>query len=210
MILGIETATEVCSTSLIHNATVLAVRTVKEKNIHSERLMTFIDEVLKESGCTLAELDAIAVSIGPGSFTGLRIGVSTAKGLAMARNLSIVAVPTLDAVAEGFRLAKNDKATATFCSMIDAKRQEAFSCFYSVDEHDIQRISEYVIDSKEAIEKNAVVKNAVLVQPEVSAVPVALLAERRRKEFDVSDISHLEPLYLRDFIATTAKKKIIH
>jgi tRNA threonylcarbamoyladenosine biosynthesis protein TsaB len=210
MILAIETATEVCSASLVHGAAVLAARSVNEKNIHSERLLSLIDEVLKESGRTMNDIDAIAVSIGPGSFTGLRIGLSTAKGLAMAHHLSIVAVPTLDGIAEGFRLGKNDGRNSIFCAMIDAKRNEAFSCFYAVDARDIRRISEFTIDSKEEIEKAASGKNAVLAQPEISAVSIALLAERKRKEFEVSDISLLEPLYLRDFVATSAKKKIIH
>lgn len=210
MILAIETATEVCSASLVHNAAVLSVRSLKEKNIHSERLLTLIDDVLKESGHTMNDIDAVAVSIGPGSFTGLRIGLSTAKGLALSLNLPIIAVPTLDGIAEGFRLSQYDGLSSMFCSMIDAKRQEAYSCIYSVDKHDIHRMAECTIGSKEEIEKIAVKKNAVFVQPEITAASVGLLAERKQTEFEVSDISLLEPLYLRDFVATTAKKQIIH
>jgi tRNA threonylcarbamoyladenosine biosynthesis protein TsaB len=209
MILAIETATEVCSASLAHGGAVLAVRSVNEKNIHSERLLTLIDEVLKESGRTMNDIDAIAVSIGPGSFTGLRIGLSTAKGLAMAHGLSIVAIPTLDGIAEGFRLTGDAVQSTTFCAMIDAKRNEAFWSLYAVDDRDIHRISEYTIDKKEEIVKIASLKDAVLKQPETTAVSIALLADRKRKEFEVSDISLLEPLYLRDFVATSPKKQII-
>jgi tRNA threonylcarbamoyl adenosine modification protein YeaZ len=99
MILAIETATELCGVALVDRHTCIASRTVVEKNIHSERLMVLVDEVLREAGIAVGALSGIAVSIGPGSFTGLRIGLSAAKGLAYARSLPLLAVPTLDALA---------------------------------------------------------------------------------------------------------------
>ncbi len=112
MILSIETATELCGVALVHNRSCIAQRSVVEKNVHSERLMVLVDEVLREADVDLGALDGIAVSIGPGSFTGLRIGLSVATGLAYARSLPLAAVPTLDAVAyEALRLSCHDAAT---------------------------------------------------------------------------------------------------
>jgi len=108
MILSIETATELCGVALVDKQRCLCERIVVEKNIHSERLMVLVDEVLREAGVTVASLDGVAVSIGPGSFTGLRIGLSAGKGLAYARSLPILAVPTLDAIAyEAVRVQTN-------------------------------------------------------------------------------------------------------
>lgn len=205
MILGIETATEICSVALVRDAKVISSRSVNEKNIHSERLLLLIDEVLKEKKHSLKELDGVAVSIGPGSFTGLRIGLSTAKGLAMALSIPIIAVPTLDGIAEGFRIEQGNTVSERFCSLIDAKRNEAFYALYSFNKKELQRETEYSIRSKDEIIAEAESRNATIEQPVINAGNIAILAERRRKEFEVDDISHLEPLYLRDFVATTKR-----
>lgn len=205
MILAIETTTEVCSTALIAgDGTVVSVRSLKERNIHSEQLMTLTDAVLTEAGKDRKALTAVAVSIGPGSFTGLRIGLSAAKGLAMALDIPIIAVPTLDAIAEAYRISSS--AVSTFCALIDAKREEAFFAFYDVTPDEIIRRTEFAITAKNDILEQAAGLHAVTVQPEISAIPVGLLAYRRRSAFIVADHSQLEPLYLRDFVATLPKK----
>jgi tRNA threonylcarbamoyladenosine biosynthesis protein TsaB len=205
MILGIETATEVCSAALVHNGAVVAERSLTEKNIHSERLLVIIDEVLTVASLSAKNLDAIAVSIGPGSFTGLRIGLSIAKGLAHACGKPLLAVPTLDGIAESYRLKMKHGESGKFCAVIDAKREEAFYAFYTI-ETESRRDSEFSIALKESIHQQAHVRRAVMEQPKISAASIALLGERRQKEFIVSDFSHLEPLYLRDFVTTTPKK----
>ncbi len=207
MIIAIETATEVCSAALIHSSNVLARRSVHEKNIHSERLLILIDEVLKESNIAPSQLTAVAVSAGPGSFTGLRIGLSAAKGLALALNIPIIAVPTLDGIAESFRRSHSNPSEMNFCAMIEAKREEAFFAFYSVTRLEIQRRSEYSIKVKNEIISEAVLQSAETSQPEISAASIGILAERKQKEFLISDFSLLEPLYLRDFVATLPKNK---
>jgi tRNA threonylcarbamoyladenosine biosynthesis protein TsaB len=98
-VLGIETATSVCGVALVRNGALVAAREEVRKNIHAERLLPLIAAVLDEAGCSPADLTGIAVSIGPGSFTGLRIGLSAAKGLAWAHGLPVVGVPTLHALA---------------------------------------------------------------------------------------------------------------
>jgi tRNA threonylcarbamoyladenosine biosynthesis protein TsaB len=208
MILAIETATEVCSAAVVKDDTVHSVRSVREKNIHSERLLSLIDEVLSESKCRRHELTAIAVSIGPGSFTGLRIGLSAAKGLALALDVSLIAVPTLDGIAESYRLSHTGSGAGTFCAMIHAKREEAFYSFYSIGDDEIKRTGEYSITVKASILEEAARKNAAVVQPDLSAASIGLLANRRKKEFTVADFSTVEPLYLRDFVATLPKNKV--
>ena len=210
MILAIETATEICSAALVHQSSVISVHSLQEKNIHSEQLMILIDEVLKEASESVKKIDAIAVSIGPGSFTGLRIGLSTAKGLALSLERSIIAVPTLDGIAEQFRLENKNAGVKNFCSLIDAKRNEAFYAFYSIAENDISRESEFSIKLKEEIVAEAEQHGAEVKQPQISASAIGLIAERRRKELEVSDFSYLEPLYLREFVTTVPKKKILH
>lgn len=208
MILAIETSTEICSTALIREGTVLALRSVNERNIHSERLLTLIDEVIRESGAGRSSLSAIAVSIGPGSFTGLRIGLSAAKGLAMALTIPIIAVPTLDGIAEAFRIAQQPVAGSRFCAMVDAKREESFYAFYSFPSGELHRDTDFAITLKQTITDEAARTGASILQPELSAGAVGLLAERRRSEYLLTDHSTAEPLYLRDFVATLPKNKV--
>lgn len=209
MILAIETATELCSTALVYNNQVLSACALNEKNIHSEQLMVLINEVLKKASVALQETSAVAVSIGPGSFTGLRIGLSAAKGLALALGCSIIAVPTLDGVAESFRM-ENNNSKKKFCALIDAKRDEAYYAFYSMTQNDFIRESAYSIKPKKEIVADANTIGAQTQQPQISAASIGRVAERRQKELEVSDFSPLEPLYLREFVTTTPKKKILH
>jgi tRNA threonylcarbamoyladenosine biosynthesis protein TsaB len=206
VILAIETATEVCSTALIHEGKLLSQRSVNEKNIHSEQLMMLIDEMIRESNISKKNLDAVAVSIGPGSFTGLRIGLSSAKGIACALGTPIIAVPTLDGIAEEYRLKRTSTGDEIFCSFIDAKRNESFYCYYAVTQHDTVRLSEYAIKAKEEILRECEVKKAIVLRQPCNASAVAHLAERKKNELIVDDFSQLEPLYLRDFVVTPSKK----
>ncbi|MDP1676897.1 MAG: tRNA (adenosine(37)-N6)-threonylcarbamoyltransferase complex dimerization subunit type 1 TsaB [Bacteroidota bacterium] len=206
MILAIETATEVCSTALVHNGVLLGERSLKEKNIHSERLLLLVDEVLKSAQVKNNQLEAIAVSIGPGSFTGLRIGISTAKGLALALDIPIIAVPTLDGIAESYRRSRLTKENENFCSLIEAKREEAFFAFFLITQNDIILQSEYAIKLKEEIMIEGKSRNSIIDQPSINASSIGFLAERKKKEFELSDFLYLEPLYLRDFVATLPKK----
>jgi tRNA threonylcarbamoyladenosine biosynthesis protein TsaB len=135
MILAIETATELCGVALVHEQQCIGHRVVIEKNIHSERLMVLVDELLREADVPVRSLDGVAISIGPGSFTGLRIGLSAAKGLAYACSLPLLAVPTLDAIAyEAVRSADidtwNPDERHVICAAVDAKRDEAYYAFY--------------------------------------------------------------------------------
>ncbi len=126
-VLALETATAVCAAALIADGEVIAEETVTRRFVHAEKLMVMIGEVLRRSGCDRQNLDAIAVSIGPGSFTGLRVGLATGKGLTYALGVPLIAVPTLEALSLHIAL-RGRAATGVFIlPVIDARRDEAYA-----------------------------------------------------------------------------------
>ena len=159
MILCLETSTAVCSVSLVDNGNVVALRESLDGQNHAEKITIFIDEVMKEAGIAYKDLDAVATSMGPGSYTGLRIGVSTAKGLCYAMEKPLIAIDTLAAMAYGFKDAETQrrkdtestvgvnsrsrqsesKSESILCPMIDARRMEVYSAFFN---ENLERMSE--------------------------------------------------------------------
>lgn len=222
MILAIETATDVCGVALVRDQSVIAQRVLAEKYVHSEKLLPMIDEVLRDASLSAKQLETIAVSIGPGSFTGLRIGLSTAKGLALSLGISVIAVPTLDALAHAFFRSKMGTTAAVVCPMIDAKRDEAFFCFYRIDAAGVTRQSAYAIALKSKIFEMAPpsvifvgdgakrlgasrkIDTSKQFNPSIvcSAESVGLVAEIVGVRQSREELSTLEPLYLREFVAT--------
>ncbi len=134
-VLGIETATMVGSVAVVDQVDVVASYLWNIKSAHSEHLMVAIEQILADASLSLRELDGIAVSIGPGSFTGLRIGLGTAKGLCYATGLPLVAVPTLDALASRLAFCKYQ-----VCPMLDAKRGEVYASVYQVADGEVRRL----------------------------------------------------------------------
>jgi tRNA threonylcarbamoyladenosine biosynthesis protein TsaB len=130
-VLGIETATAVCGSAVWDDGRLAALEEINEGRVHAERLLPLIDSALRTSGRTAASLHAIAVSIGPGSFTGLRIGLSIAKGLVLATGVPLVAVPTLEALAS--RTVRVLKATGRVLAAIDARRDEVYCQLFEAD-----------------------------------------------------------------------------
>ena len=129
IILALDTSTKNCSVALFNGNKIIAL---KEKNsdgyAHAEKLTLFIEEVIKSANLTLKEIKAIAISKGPGSYTGLRIGVSTAKGLCYALDIPLVAISTLRAMA--FGMAQKEESNL-YCPMIDARRMEVYNAFFN-------------------------------------------------------------------------------
>ncbi|MEI6815769.1 MAG: tRNA (adenosine(37)-N6)-threonylcarbamoyltransferase complex dimerization subunit type 1 TsaB [Bacteroidota bacterium] len=158
VILNIESATGVCSVAIGRDGQMLSLKEINEERTHAEVITVFIETVLKESGLKLKAIDAIAVSGGPGSYTGLRIGVSTAKGLCYALNKPLIAIPTLESMSYGvidgyakglFKDKINDDAPdeLLFCPMIDARRMEVYTSFFDIDNHAVKDTSADVIQS---------------------------------------------------------------
>jgi tRNA threonylcarbamoyladenosine biosynthesis protein TsaB len=223
LILGIETSTKICSVAISEGENLLALKEEGGAYSHSEKLTTFIEEVLTKSGKKLQDLDAVVVSKGPGSYTGLRIGVSAAKGLCYALEKPLIAVDTLQAMALG--MSKN-KEIDLYCPMIDARRMEVYTALYDIDNEIIESVSAKIIDEDSfttklekqkivffgdgakkceevlSIHPNAIFSNKGL--PSAQFVNQIALEKFKKKEFE--DVAYFEPYYLKDFIATTPKK----
>jgi tRNA threonylcarbamoyladenosine biosynthesis protein TsaB len=223
LILQIETATTVCSIALAENGEVLACREMDQRNAHAEKITLFIDEVLSMAGRHYAELDAIAVSSGPGSYTGLRIGVSTAKGLSFALDKPLIAIETLTVMADGFKLSNRigDDSTVLLCPMIDARRMEVFTAVFDTAGNIIKPVAAEIIDEHsfaDLLQNNKMIffgdgaekcrevlsghANAHIVSGFVnSAAYLTKRAAEKYLEKEFVDVAYFEPYYLKDFIA---------
>lgn len=223
MILCLETSTTVCSVALNDNCCTLALRESDTPNAHSEKITNFIREAMETAGIEYAQLDAVAVSKGPGSYTGLRIGVSTAKGICYAADVPLMAIDTLEAMAYGMKeklgsqIDKND----LLIPMIDARRMEVYAAIFDANLNKIEDTAALIIDenSFDDLRKEhhiwlfgdgapklcKIFEN----QPNISIIdgfkPSAAymrpLAERALLNKDFVDVAYFEPFYLKDFIA---------
>jgi tRNA threonylcarbamoyladenosine biosynthesis protein TsaB len=208
-VLAIETSTLAGGVALLDGDRLVAEYVLDVSVTHSERLMSAVDRVLSDARWSVEDVQAIAVAVGPGSFTGLRIAVSTAKGLALARGLAVVAVPTLDALA-----ARVPWARLPVCPVLDARKGEVYACRYRWDGEAMRREWEYLALAPEALAGRldeptlllgdgapAVVSPharrvaPALGTPSPAAVGVLGLARLRRGE-SVAPAA-LAPLYLR-------------
>lgn len=230
LILAIETATEICSVSLIRDNEIIAIRESEGSNEHSALLASFIDEVMKETGFQYQQLDAVAVSKGPGSYTGLRIGVSTAKGLCYAMNKPLISVGTLEAMA--FQVIDNNMLDANnsvlLCPMIDARRMEVYTAVFDAELEEVSPVIAEIIDENSFAETQKKIlifgngatkcmsvlkKNEkVILLPEIrtSSVSVAKIAAKKFKQSLFEDIAYFEPFYLKDFVAGIPRVKGLH
>lgn len=221
--LNIETATTVCSVSVFKNEELLFLKELDNGFTHAENLHLFIESGLKETGLSPSELDAIAVSKGPGSYTGLRIGVSTAKGLAYALSVPLISVDTLQIMTAA--AAAQLKEEAIYCPMIDARRMEVYTALYDrqlqqqapvnaliVDETSIESFRAYpnVCYFGDGMPKcrallqsmsNAVFLDAIV--PSAAHMIRPVLSKFNRKEFE--DVAYFEPFYLKDFLILKKK-----
>lgn len=147
-ILCIDTAIDVCSVSLFNNADLLASRTSNEKNVHAQKVTLFIEQVVAEAALTMADINAIALSAGPGSYTGMRIGTSVAKGLCYALEIPLIAIDTLQIMTAGALDEVNNDDTLLM-PMIDARRNEVYTAVYNTELEEIKTVSPLVIDNNE-------------------------------------------------------------
>jgi tRNA threonylcarbamoyladenosine biosynthesis protein TsaB len=220
LILNIETTTTNCSASISKEGKIVFLKEDNNKNFsHAESLHVFIDAVLKESKIDVTDLNAIAVSKGPGSYTGLRIGVSAAKGLCFALNKPLISISTLQALAYQIKI-----EDGVIVSMLDARRMEVYSAIFNADYGQIRDTEAEILDDhsfKDYLEKgkvyfigNGVEKtrdvithsNAVFIDDKLpSANEMGLLAFNKYKISDFEDVAYFEPYYLKDFVALKAK-----
>lgn len=222
-ILNLETATTNCSVSLSKNGKTIVLKEDNDKSYsHAERLHVYIDAVLKEASINLNDVDAIAVSKGPGSYTGLRIGVSAAKGLCFALDKPLISIPTLEALAHQV---KTDDGIIV--SMLDARRMEVYSAIYDSNYNEIRETQAQILDTtsfNDYLERqkvyfigNGVEKtkaliqhpNAVFIEDKLpSANEMSLLAFQKYTSDNIEDVAYFEPYYLKDFVALKPKPKL--
>lgn len=229
MILALETATTVCSVALIDDGNVVYAHHLHEPRAHAQKLAQMIETALHETRLTFPQLDAIAVSKGPGSYTGLRIGVSTAKGLAFAHDLPLIGINALEGLAQS--VLKDVPENAVICVLFDARRNESFMAAFRKKEGELYLYMETCSVFVETLEETlALEPNEMLylvgdgaaksvagfseVQPILlplethfpNASGIAECAAKRLKKHDFEEVASFEPFYLKDFEAKPSKK----
>lgn len=224
-ILLLETATQICSAALEKDGKIIAEIHSDEPNAHSSKLAVFIDKLLKENGLQPKELKAVCVSSGPGSYTGLRIGVSSAKGICYALGIPLLSLPTLENMADLY-FARHKDYDGLVCPMIDARRMECYTALYDrnglVRETKAEVIETGIYDPW--LDKGLVTfigdgaektRQLLSVHPNacydtsftISAEGLATKAEEKLRKGDKEDVAYFEPYYLKDFVA---KKSVVH
>lgn len=221
-ILNIETSTTNCSVSLSNKGETLVLKEDYNSNYsHAERLHLFIEDVINEAGISKTDLEAIAISKGPGSYTGLRIGVSTAKGLCYALDIPLISVSTLEALAAQVIIDEG-----CIIPMLDARRLEVYSAVFDASNKEIRDIKAEVLEESSFINYldkgkahfigNGVEKSKAIIQHEnaifidgklPSANNMSNIAYAKYKKSDIEDVAYFEPFYLKDFIALKPKSQ---
>ena len=225
-ILQIETATAVCSVALSINGKTVSIKEETGQNLHASNLTLFIERVMQDLRFKLSDLDAVAISKGPGSYTGLRIGVSSAKGLCYALDKPLIAIETLKMMAAGF-LFENPDYDGLVCPMIDARRMEVYTAVFDKNLNVLEETSAKIIDEhsfSELLSNHKITflgdgaakcadvlnhRNASFNDANYnSAGNMSSLALNAFTEASFEDVAYFEPFYLKDFVLTQPKKKV--
>lgn len=219
-ILNIETSTKNCSVSIAQDGNTLLCKEIAESGYsHAEKLHVFIEELLLELQLNYKDLNAIAVSQGPGSYTGLRIGISAAKGLCYALNIPMIAVDTLEVLARQLQVSEG-----FIIPMIDARRMEVYSAVFDAQYQKVRATLAEIIDESSFMDfegnvyfvgdssekgKTVLTQSRFIFKNEIiypSANEMSRLSYEKHKKNDTVDVAYFEPYYLKDFIGTVSKK----
>lgn len=233
LILSIETGTDICSVALANDGELMALRESDEGRDHAKKVALFVDELLRETGVQPSDLDAIAVGKGPGSYTGLRIGVSFAKGMCYALDIPLIAIGSLDALTEVARedydagildIEEEEWAKAKLCPLVDARRMEVYAEVFDnegkaltdvvaevVTEESFKewRKDKFVIFGNGAKKCTELLSDAIFVDIAPSARGIVRLAEEAFKAQKFEDLAYFEPFYLKEFLVIPSKKKLL-
>ena len=233
LILSIETGTDICSVALANDGELMALRESDEGRDHAKKVALFVDELLRETGVQPSDLDAIAVGKGPGSYTGLRIGVSFAKGMCYALDIPLIAIGSLDALTEVARedydagildIEDEEWAKAKLCPLVDARRMEVYAQVFDnegntltdvvaevVTEESFKewRKDKFVIFGNGAKKCTELLSDAIFVEVAPSARGIVRLAEEAFKAEKFEDLAYFEPFYLKEFLVIPSKKKLL-
>ncbi|MBI5476402.1 MAG: tRNA (adenosine(37)-N6)-threonylcarbamoyltransferase complex dimerization subunit type 1 TsaB [Ignavibacteriales bacterium] len=237
IILGIDTATAACSVAIAEENKIISEKSLLIPQIHSEKLVPLIDEVLSQAGLQTRDIDGISISIGPGSFTGLRIGLSVSKGLAFAIDKPIVSVATLQAMALEKLLDHQTANAENILSLIDARRDEVYCAMYKIQNNNLQELLpaaactvQQIFEKSNKFDKIFITGDGTLkfknflekVESEqssayitssgeisiTSASAVALIGIEKLKRGEIENISKLEPHYLKEFYTIIQQPKV--
>ncbi|MBE6218534.1 MAG: tRNA (adenosine(37)-N6)-threonylcarbamoyltransferase complex dimerization subunit type 1 TsaB [Alistipes sp.] len=233
LILSIETGTDICSVALANDGELMALRESDEGRDHAKKVALFVDELLRETGVQPSDLDAIAVGKGPGSYTGLRIGVSFAKGMCYALDIPLIAIGSLDALTEVARedydagildIEEEEWAKAKLCPLVDARRMEVYAEVFdnegkaltdvvaevvTEDSFKEWRKDKFVIFGNGAKKCTELLSDAIFVDIAPSARGIVRLAEESFKAQKFEDLAYFEPFYLKEFLVIPSKKKLL-
>lgn len=227
-ILNIETATEVCSVAVSKDKEIIFLREEEKGPSHAVLLGQFVNEAIEYLRSVNIQPDAVAVSCGPGSYTGLRIGVSEAKGLCFGLDIPLISLNTLKIMAYGVRKNSNPEDGVLLCPMIDARRMEVYDVLYNNELQEIKSVSADIIEEgsfDKYLNENKILffgngadkckgvvshPNAVFldnIHPHASYM--ADLADEAYRNTSFVDVAYFEPFYLKEFVATTPKNKVL-
>lgn len=232
LILCIETGTDICSVGLSRDGELISLRESDEGRDHARNVALFVDELLRENDIAAEELSAVAVGMGPGSYTGLRIGVSFAKGLCYGLQIPLVAVGSLDSMVQ---VAREDHEAGiidvdnwndvVLCPMVDARRMEVYTQMFDTQGLPLNEVKaeivteesfkewrgerQLVIFGNGAAKCREVLNDATYINVTPSARGLAALAHQRLEAGQTEDIAYFEPFYLKDFIIIPSKKKLL-
>lgn len=222
-ILSLETSTSICSVAVHEQGELLALAEIKEPGAHAEKLLLLVDEVFEKAGLSFADLDAVAVSQGPGSYTGLRIGVSTAKGIAYALEIPLIGINTLQAMAASQRIAQGEYVVA----VLDARRKEVYTQTFGDSLQALSPIEAVVLeegvfdlilekgrvyfvgDGVEKVKEEVKSTNALFVADwaiSLSAKNMGVLAFEKHARQEWEDLAYFVPNYLKEFKALQSTK----
>jgi tRNA threonylcarbamoyladenosine biosynthesis protein TsaB len=224
LILLLETATSSCSVALTENGEIIGSKEVNERNIHASHITLFIEELMISAGKKYSDLNAVAVSKGPGSYTGLRIGVSTAKGLCYALDIPLIGIDTLEAMASGLQSQIDLADLDLLIPMIDARRMEVYTGIFQKDLSVLEPVSDKIVDvhSFEQFKNNKLLlfvdgaakfkdlfseqSNIRIIDFDNSAKDLNFLACRKLLNRETEDVAYFEPFYLKEFVVTSSSK----
>ena len=232
LILCIETGTDICSVGLSRDGELISLRESDEGRDHARNVALFVDELLRENDIAAEELSAVAVGMGPGSYTGLRIGVSFAKGLCYGLQIPLVAVGSLDSMVQVARedheagiIDVDNWSDAVLCPMVDARRMEVYTQMFDTQGLPLNDVKaeivteesfkewrnerQLVIFGNGAAKCREVLSDATYINVTPSARGLAALAHQRLEAGQTEDIAYFEPFYLKDFIIIPSKKKLL-
>ncbi|MFN3404445.1 MAG: tRNA (adenosine(37)-N6)-threonylcarbamoyltransferase complex dimerization subunit type 1 TsaB [Cytophagaceae bacterium] len=223
-ILSIETSGNICSVAVHNDGSLLGIHEFALQKSHSRLLNVSIEQLLKSLDISLKDLSAIAVSKGPGSYTGLRIGVSTAKGLCYGLDLPLISVNTLHALA--LQYSSFNFLNAHICPMLDARRMEVYSCLFAPDLSIVNETTAIVLTENTFVDILAKYKVAFIgdgankfrnlinnpnayfgINISVSAKQIGEIASAKFLKNEFEDVAYFEPYYLKDFVSTSTLKK---